>query len=289
MNPGARGSFVFLPEVSVLSSKTNGLAVAILALVLASAAPLPGPRQGDGPPAAELTDLFGENGVHLDLERGVCAVAAQIAVRDELLEYLLVNPHGAGHESLLVTGAGAEVLNAGLLALGVEPGKNAEWIPREPKPTPEEVRAGIAPFEIVLPEGDGFYLYATWREGDETYFYRIEDLIRDLGRQRSMRRHRWAFLGSRMVADHKGVESFAASLEGNLINISLFQQGNTLVTATLEECIEQTVWLPNAWLLPPRGSDVLLVLSRGRLSGLPESLEPHLLTVEVAPRADGGR
>ena len=47
----------------------------------------------------------------------------------------------------------------------------------------------------TLPTGDGFYPYVAWREGGEDFFFRVEDLIRDLDR----RRGRWEFRSSDAV------------------------------------------------------------------------------------------
>ena len=144
-------------------------------------------------------------------------------VRDELLEYLLVGPRGQGHESLFTTDSGPSHLNAGLLALGVEPGSNARW-----DVTPEEP-------ELRLPAGDGFYVYAAWRERDETYLFRVDDLLSNLRTGRSMPRHRWVFLGSRFSRPREDQpEVFVADHEGNLINIAFFFQGNTLLTPAVE-------------------------------------------------------
>jgi len=97
-----------------------------------------------------------------------------------------------------------------------------------------------------------------------------------------MRRHRWVYLGSRIVQRRSGEEAFAAGLEGNLVNISFFSQGNTLITGALEECLSQSSWLPNAWLLPPRGSRVTLLFSRERLATLPDAL------AAIVPSVQGG-
>lgn len=243
------------------------------------------PSQG-----APLVPAFGDQGILLDVEAGVCAIPVQVEVRDDLLEYLLVLPYGAAHEALFVTGAGrhprelgpwAEALNAALLALGVEPGRNVEWVEKDPRPSEEELRAGASPYDVLPPEGDGLYLYAAWWEGDELFFYRAEDLVRDLERGRTLRRHPFVFLGSRLVTRRSGEESFAAALEGNLVNVSFFSQGNTLLTAARPECLSQQSWLPNAWLLPERGAPVLLLFSRERLERPPASLAPHVPTVPV--------
>ena len=54
----------------------------------------------------------------------------------------------------------------------------------------------------------------------------------------------------------------AATAMGNLINVAFFSQGDTLVTAALPECVVQTGWRPNVWLLPDTGSEVFVPLFR---------------------------
>ncbi len=228
-------------------------------------------------PQSALGARFAEAGVTLDLGAGTCAFPAEVIVRDDYLEYLLVAPHGAVHEALFGTGVDVEILNAALLALGAKPGSNAMWAAKDPEPTPEERAAGVSPYDVTLPSGDGFYLYLAWREGTETFFYRAEDLVRDVSRGRTLERHRWVFLGSRMVERAQGeAPVFAAASEGNLINVAFFSQGNTLLTAAVESCVQQDLWLPNAWLLPASGSPLLFVAARERLAALPEALASKL-------------
>ena len=239
-----------------------------------------------------LLGVFEQAGIGLDLKTQVCSIPARVEVSDELLEYLLVLMHGAAHESLFVIGHGqrpeelvtwTELFNTALLMLGLERGTNARWEEKDPAPTEEELRAGVGAYDVIPPGGNGLYLYAAWREQGETYFYRMEDLIRDVSRGRTMRRHRWVYLGSRMVEKiGGGGEVFAAAMEGNLINIAFFAQGNTLFTGALPECINQTSWLGNAWLLPPRGSEVLLLFSKQPLESLPDKFRNRL------PGGEGG-
>ena len=109
---------------------------------------------------------------------------------------------------------------------------------------------------------------------------------------RTLRRHRFVYLGSRMVERRTGAVEFAAALEGNLVNLSFFAQGNTLLTTALPECVSQKSWLPNAWLLPERGSPALLLFSRERLDRPPASLEsatPEVPGVSELPGPGEGR
>jgi len=242
-----------------------------------------------GADAKKLEQAFLEQHIHLDVAHGLCWIPVAIDVREDLLEYLLVNPQGAAHESLFTTDVVPSHLNAALLALGVTPGKNAKWKPREPAPTAEESKDGVAPYVVDPPSGDGFFLYTAWREGTEVHFHRVDDLLRNLETGRSMRRHRWVFLGSRMVRlrGSETKELFAADVEGNLINVALFEEGNTLLTAALPECLRQTIWLANGWLLPQRGSPVSLIFTREPLAALPPGMEAQLPVVQES--VDGAR
>lgn len=235
-----------------------------------------------------LEEAFLAQGLRVDLRQGIVAVPCEIGIREDLLEYLLVAEYGASHESLLFTEVVPSALNAVLLALGAEPGTNASWVGVEPPPTPEERQAGARDYVVTLPQGDAFYLYVAWREGQERYFYRLEDLVGNLESGRSLERHAFVYLGSRMVAPRPGQpEAFAADLEGNLINLSYFRSGNTLLTAAVPEAVEQTIWLPNALLLPPRGAPVQLLISRQRLDCPPAPFAEHLPATGGPGRAGG--
>jgi hypothetical protein len=249
-----------------------------------------------GPPStdeAALADLFGRSGIHWDHARQLCSFPAKVGITGELLEYLLVAPHGAAHESLLLTEVQPSVLNTALLALGVAPGANARWMPADPMPSEEELMAGASSHNLTLPIGDGFFLYVAWREGEEVYFFRIEDLLRNLASGRAMRRHRWVFLGSRMVkatvrGEKNPQEVFAADMEGNLINVAFFSQGNTLLTPALAECMEQTIWIGNTWLLPPLECPVEFILSRVPLETVPDGVRGRLPLAVPVPATSAG-
>lgn len=249
--------------------------VALTFLTLLPAANPPSVRQeGPRPPGeAELVAQLAAQGIQLDPVAGLASVRATVEVDNDLLEYLLVGPGGARHETLLATEVRPSLLNVALLALGVSEGRNATWVERDPPPTEAERLAGVPAVDVTPPQGDGFWLYVGWRRGDETFFLRAEDLVRNLATGQTMRRHRWVYLGSRMLPAQGGEgEMFAADVYQNLINVSFFSDGATLLTGALPECLEQTIWMSNAWLLPQRGSEVRLVFARERLSTPPPEL-----------------
>lgn len=237
---------------------------------------------------AELVASLAKLGIRLEPDLGLCVLRVRVGIRDDLLEYVLVQPRGQSHESLFLTDASPRALNAALLALGVQPGQNMRTVAKDPPPTQEQLRDGVPPYTVEVPSGDGFYLYAAWRSGDETYFHRVEDLVRNLATGKSMERHRWVYLGSKTAPDKKnpGQTLFAAEVEGNLVNLALFDEGFTLVSAALPECIQQTIWLPNAWLLPERGEEVDLIFAREKLAQLPASLQAALPAVPARAQED---
>ncbi|MCP5023182.1 MAG: hypothetical protein GY930_15600 [bacterium] len=214
--------------------------------------------------------------MHLAKDRSWLSVPVNLEVTGDYLEYLLVNPHGAMHESLLSTKVDAESLNTMLLVLGLKPGKNAEW--RSVQENQASTQAGGArnqpareTYEVIAPNGDGAFFYLAWFEGEERFFYRLEDLVRDLDRGRTMRRHALVYLGSFMAQGANG-PVFSATKEGNLINTALMRNGSTLFTTGLVECDKQSNWLANAWLLPARGSKLSLVISTKVLHCAPGEL-----------------
>jgi len=251
---------------------------AVRAIASGSLQEHPAPRVPD-----EISAALAEAGLWIDLERGVLAVPVEVQIREDLLEYLLVGPGGAAHESLFLTQVKPSLVNAALLLLGAEPGHNAHFEERESSPDGEPRR------EVQPPAGDGFYLYAAWREGEETYFFRVEDLIANLATGRTLRRHRWVYLGSRFAQLEPGQpERFLADLEGNLVNLSFFYQGNTLLTAALDECVEQTIWAANAWLVTPRGEPVCLFFARQALASLDPAWVAKLPVARSVPADEAG-
>lgn len=268
----------------------SGLFVALLVTVLGQAGRKePAPAEGAASAAAQAAELraaAARDGIELDLAAGMLSVPATVRIKNDLLEYLLVAPNGAAHESLFLTDVRPSVLNTALLLLGVEQGQNAfavELTTLDARGRPER--------EIHPPAGDGFFLYAGWREGGETYFFRVEDLVRNLRSGRSLRRHRWVYLGSRFVVLKPGApEAFVADVDGNLINLSFFFQGNTLLSAALPECEEQTIWAANEWLLPEMGAPVRLFFARAPLAALtPEQIArlPEVVAGEDEGPEDG--
>jgi len=248
---------------------------------------VPGPAQDSAQKPAQavaaLQAALAQHEVWLEPELGLCAIPARVLVRADSLEYVLVNRAGNAHESLFVTEALPSRINVALLALGLQPGKNAVWTATQPAPTREELLAGAQAYSVAPPAGDGLLLYVAWQEGEELYFFRLDDLIRNLQSGRSMRRHSWVYLGSRSVPSREDPKQqlFVADAEGNLVNLCFFEAGNTLLTGSLPECELQTIWVGNAALIPATGEQVLFLFSRRALETCPTELRARVPRIDA--------
>ncbi len=230
-----------------------------------------------------LERSFREQGLELSLRQGFVAFPVAVQVREDFLEYVLVGPAGAGHESIFMTEVKGSLIAAALISLGAEAGENASWTSKDPRPSDEELASGVSPFDVTLPSGTPLYLYAAWRTGDEVYWYRVEDLVRDLSTGRSMTRHAFTFLGSKFIPGGKDKgEVLAADVYQNLINVCFFRAGDTLLTAAVPQCVFQDIWTANAWLLPPAGSAVTFFIARERQVHLPPDWKVSVPDLQAA-------
>jgi len=223
-------------------------------------------RQGGEATLREFTEELGRQGIRLDLERKTVAVEAAVQEPQMPVEYLLVGPRGAVHETVFTSEARPSLLSTALYLFGLEPGRNVQYRDKNPLPSEAEMAEGALPYEVIPPSGPGVFLYVEWKEGEERRRYRAEDLILNQKTGRTAARVRWVFLGSRWLRPApKDPQVFAADLEENIVSVCFFASGNQLLTNPDLEGQEQHLFFSNHWLLPPKGTKVSLVFSAARL------------------------
>ncbi|KAA3606141.1 MAG: hypothetical protein DWQ01_18280 [Planctomycetota bacterium] len=226
----------------------------------------------------KLNEELAKQGVHLDMEAGLIQLQGSLTLLHEPLEYLLILEHGNRHEALVTVDCDAQSLNTAMLLTGVETGQNAKVTPVDPPPTEEEWRAGAPTHTVEAAKGDGFYLYLYWTETgedgrEEKFFFRAEDLILNIYRDRTYHRAPWVYLGSRFIRPHKDAEEmFAAQAEGNLVSLCYFNPANHLLTGNDPDADNQDIWFPNIFLLPEIGHPMTVYLSRQPLELPPPQL-----------------
>ena len=223
-------------------------------------------RGGGEGAVRQFAEELRSQGILLDLARGRAAVEGSVQDPQMPMEYLLVGPKGALHETLFATEARPSRLTTALYLLGLEAGRNVEYREKNPLPSEAEMAEGVLPYEVLPPSGPGVFIYAEWKEGEERRRYRAEDLILNQKTGRTVARSRWVFLGSRWLQPTpKDPRVFAADLEENIVSVCFFASGNQVLTSPDPDGQEQHLFFPNRWLLPPKGTKVSLVFSLSRL------------------------
>lgn len=196
----------------------------------------------------EFLDTLAEAGIEFDREAKTATIPAMVNRLGDPLEYALIHRRGKTHEALLITEVQPSIMNAALLALGLEPGKNATYKEKDPPPTREEVEAGADFVDVFPPEGMPLYLTVSWttetEDGkEERHEEAIEDLILDMTTGETVDTMQWIFLGGRMAALYRGDPPvFVADYEGNMVSICYLDPPNHLATMKHERARDDMIW-----------------------------------------------
>jgi len=178
-------------------------------------------RAGDAPPAkpvkpAELPKpvirevspgIFEVGKVMLDQKALTVTIPGKLNMERGLLEYLLVNPTGSAHESLLVTDVKASDIHFAMLLLGAKGGA----ITAEPPPAQLDAAFFRAAPKIT---GDTVFISVKWKEKDVEKTVPVEDWLYSEGTKKAIEHGPWVYNGS-MVYEGR----FLAQAEGNLVAI----------------------------------------------------------------------
>jgi hypothetical protein len=190
-----------------------------------------------------LIEKIGALGVRLDPAARTLTLEGLVAIPAGALEFACVAEGGKSHESLFLLTAEPRALNAGLLALGLKPGKAGRF-------------AGGKP---VSPEGPKVFLYATWVDQGKEVTHRLEDLIIDLRTQKPLGRRGFVYHGSRhQMNSVTGKRFYAADVTRDLV--AVWNNQNAILDLDTPEAAWDDAYVANAELMPPKGTPVKLVI-----------------------------
>lgn len=225
--------------------KASLLSVLILASSVVCQGDQQEPKKPD--PQAMLKEVmasFKKQGIKLDPKAHTVTIPAIVNQPQDPVEYLLIHRRGKKHESVFLTETKPSILNAALLMIGLEQGKNATFVEKKPAPTLEEVQNGADPLIVTPPKGKRFYITARWTTPEKQVVeYCVEDLMFELSTQEPMGRCEWIYLGGRMAQLYKNdPEVYIADLEGNLISVCYLSPDNHLGTMSHERARDDQNW-----------------------------------------------
>ena len=207
--------------------------------------------------AGDIQAQFAKEKIAIDLKAGTVTVPAVVIAPPDAIEYLLIHRKGKKHEALFFTDSKPSILNAALLLLGLEPGKNATFREKTPPPSLEEIEKGADPIEITPPAGQEFFMTVTWKDDQgKPVVHCIEDLVADLTAQAPLANAQWIFLGGRMAPLYRNEpEVYVADFEGNIVSLCYLTPDNHLGTMKHERARDDENWTLTE-NVPARGTEV---------------------------------
>lgn len=250
----------------------NPLPTSLVLLLAACAAAQQPPPPPPAPPAPdpqrvldEMKQQFEREGITLDAKAATVAVKAVVNQPQDPIEFLLIHRRGKRHEAVFVTRAKPSVLNGALLLLGLQPGRNATYVEKDPPPTLEQVQAGVDPLIVTPPQGQPFWLTVRWKTPEGAAVeHCVEDLLLDLATQKPVVDCSWVYLGGRMAQLFRDEpEVYVADVEGNLVSVCYMSPDNhlgTMVHANARD--DQNWWTTN--VLPPPDTEVEVVFHKAQ-------------------------
>lgn len=225
--------------------------------------PEPKPTPDAAAVVAQVLQQLKDEHIAIDLKAKTVTIDAVMNQPPDPIEYLLIHRRGKMHEAIFFTMTKPSVLNAALLMLGFEPGKNATYEEKKPAPTLEEIEKGADPIIVHPPSGMQIWMTAHWQDKDGKQHDKcIDDLILNLRTQKPVRDASWYFLGGMMASIYKNEPPvFVADYEGNLASTCYMSPENHLVTMAHADARDQNCW----WITdqcPEPGTEVKFVFHR---------------------------
>ena len=183
-----------------------GLALALAAMAEDTPPPAK-PEEPAKPTVREVSPgIFEVGKVRLDQKALTISFPGKLNMQRGLLEYLIVNPKGSAHESLLVTDVGASDIHFAMLLLGAKGGAiTAE------APPPQQLDER---YFRTVPKltGDTVFITVKWQEEDAAQTAPVEDWLYNQADQKAIEHGPFIYNGSIV---HEG--RFLAQIDGNLV------------------------------------------------------------------------
>ncbi len=218
-----------------------------------------GPDQGSaagGKPAApqkpaadrhpELRRLSPTDEIWIDLAKKEVVVGGKVALREGILEVFACPELSKEHEAVVATKCPARLVHAGLLAIGLETGAPARFVP-----------------EYIPPTGSKVKVRVRWKDADGKEQVRpAQEWVRNTDTGEALAVD-WVFVGSGFWRDPAdGTEHYEADA-GDMICLSNFPSAMLDIPVESSDANEDLLFEVFKERVPPHGTPVELILSAG--------------------------
>lgn len=234
-----------------LRVKPPGVLILAVAAILATPAPIRAAEVEAAPPPAKPAvrevspGVFDVGKVRLDQKARCISFPGVLKMKRGLLEYLLVNPKGSVHESLLVTEVEANEIHVAMLLLGAKGGGVTAVAP------PERLDADYLRAAPKL-MGDSVLISVKWKENDVDKNAPVEDWLFNESAKKEIVHGPWIYNGSILLEGR-----FLAQSEGNLV--ALVTSPTALVNNPREGKDNDQMWNVNGETTPGVGTPVEII------------------------------
>jgi biopolymer transport protein ExbD len=184
--------------------------------------------------------------VRVDLAKRQMSFDAEVCLRQGALEFLVVGWQTKTHESILQTRARASHLHAGLLMLGLVPGKPARW-------------AGPGEgMRFLPPAGAGLKMRFNWKDAEgKSRGADAADWLAGEEDREIERPEQWIFIGSDVLPDGR----YWAELDGEMVSITNFASAVIDVPFRSSSVNDERGFSAKTDAIPPTGTKVEVVLT----------------------------
>ncbi len=200
------------------------------------------PAASDKPTGGRLVKLSKDHNVWIDMQRKLVVVDGRVAMREGALEMFACPKGTKEHEAVVAVESSAQLVHAGLLAVGAKPGHPVKFNPK-----------------YVAATGTTVDILVLWQDDEGKHKVRAQEWVKNAETGKEMK-HDWVFGGSGFWKDERNGEQYYSADGGDLICVSNFS------TATLDLPIESSqandglLFSAFSDRIPPRDTKVRLVL-----------------------------
>ncbi len=214
----------------------------------------PGPWAGKEKQLEKVEKMFGDppnmtridkqSRVWIDRKGGRVVVDGYVAIRAGQLEMLACPVGTKEHESVVAVFSKAQVVHAGLLAIGANSGTPVAWEPKYQAPTGSEIQ-----------------VLALWKDADgKKKSIDTRKWVHELGTEKGTLSTNFIFAGSKMWKDPDTGEERYLAESGDLICVSNFATATLDVPLNSSQANSGLMFAAMTDAIPPEGTPVRLVL-----------------------------